>query len=51
MNKKFVYQVGNNKKLYYDAQPTRYQDFYVLGLMNFFDQNINKLLTVLPSMF
>jgi len=26
MNKKFVYQVGNNKKLYYDAQPTKYQD-------------------------
>jgi len=27
MNKKFVYQVGNNKKkLYYDAWPTRYQD-------------------------
>jgi len=27
MNKKFVYQVGNNKKLYYDARPTKYQDF------------------------
>ena len=26
MNKKFVYQVGNNKKLYYDARPTEYQD-------------------------
>ena len=26
MNKKFVYQVGNNKKLYYDARPTKYQD-------------------------
>jgi len=25
MNKKLVYQVGNNKKLYYDAQPTKYQ--------------------------
>jgi len=25
MNKKFVYQVGNNKKLYYDARPTKYQ--------------------------
>ena len=24
MNKKFVYQVGNNKKLYYDARPTKY---------------------------
>ena len=28
MNKKFVYQVGNNKKkLYYDARPTKYQEF------------------------
>jgi len=26
MNKKFVYQVGNNKKLYYDARPAKYQD-------------------------
>jgi hypothetical protein len=26
MNKKFVYQVGNNRKLYYDARPTKYQD-------------------------
>ena len=26
MNKKSVYQVGNNKKLYYDAQTTKYQD-------------------------
>jgi len=27
MNKKFVYQVrNNNKKLYYDARPTKYQD-------------------------
>jgi len=26
MNKKFVYRVGNNKKLYYDARPTKYQD-------------------------
>ena len=26
MNKKLLYQVGNNKKLYYDAQPTKYQD-------------------------
>jgi len=26
MNKKLVYQVGNNKKLYYDARPTKYQD-------------------------
>jgi len=26
MNKKLVYQVGNNKKLYYDARPTEYQD-------------------------
>jgi len=27
MNKKFVYQVGNNKKkLYYDARPTKYQE-------------------------
>ena len=25
MNKKFVYQVGDNKKLYYDARPTKYQ--------------------------
>jgi hypothetical protein len=25
MNKKSVYQVGNNKKLYYDARPTKYQ--------------------------
>jgi len=25
MNKKFVYQVGNNKKSYYDARPTKYQ--------------------------
>jgi len=28
MNKKFVYQVGNNKKLYYDARPTKYQDLH-----------------------
>jgi hypothetical protein len=29
MNKKFVYQVGNNKKkLYYDAWPTKYQDVH-----------------------
>jgi len=27
MNKKFVYQVGNNKKLYCDAWPTKYQEF------------------------
>ena len=27
MNKKFVYQVGNNKKLYCDARPTKCQDF------------------------
>ena len=26
MNKKLVYQVGNNRKLYYDARPTKYQD-------------------------
>jgi len=26
MNKKFVYQVGNNKKLHYDARPTKYKD-------------------------
>jgi len=26
MNKKFVYQVGNNKKLYYEARPTKYQN-------------------------
>jgi hypothetical protein len=26
MNKKFVYQVGNNKKLYYDVRPTKYPD-------------------------
>ena len=26
MKKKFVYQVGNTKKLYYDARPTKYQD-------------------------
>jgi hypothetical protein len=26
MNKKLVYQVSNNKKLYYDARPTKYQD-------------------------
>jgi len=26
MNKKLVYQVGNNKKLYYDARPTKFQD-------------------------
>jgi len=26
MKKKFVYQVGNNKKLYYDARPTKYQE-------------------------
>ena len=27
MNKKFVYQVGNDKKkLYYDARPTIYQE-------------------------
>jgi len=26
MNKKFAYQVDNNKKLYYDARPTKYQD-------------------------
>jgi hypothetical protein len=25
MNKKFVFQVGDNKKLYYDARPTKYQ--------------------------
>jgi len=25
MNRKFVYQVGNKKKLYYDAWPTKYQ--------------------------
>jgi len=25
MNKKFMYQVGNNKKLHYDARPTKYQ--------------------------
>jgi hypothetical protein len=23
MNKKFVYQVGNNKKLYYEARPAK----------------------------
>jgi hypothetical protein len=28
MNKKFVYQVGNNKKLYYDARPNEYQDLH-----------------------
>jgi len=27
MNKKFVYQVGNNKKIYYDARLTKYQGF------------------------
>ena len=27
MNKKFVYQVSNNKKLYYDARPIKYQEF------------------------
>jgi len=27
MNKKFVYQVGNNKK-YYDARLTKYQDSF-----------------------
>jgi len=26
MNKKFVYQIGNNKKLYYDARPSKYQE-------------------------
>ena len=26
MNKKFVYQVGNNKKLYYETRPTKYQN-------------------------
>jgi len=26
MNKKFVYQVGNNKKFNYDARPTKYQE-------------------------
>jgi len=25
MNKKLVYQFDNNKKLYYDARPTKYQ--------------------------
>ena len=30
MNKKFVYQVGNKKKLYYDARPTKYQ-VYIYG--------------------
>jgi len=29
MNKKFVYQVGNNKELYYDARPTKYHDLFV----------------------
>jgi hypothetical protein len=29
MNKKFVYEVGNNKKkLYHDARPTKYQDYF-----------------------
>jgi len=28
MNKKFVYQVGNNKNLCYDARPTKYQDLH-----------------------
>jgi len=32
MNKKFVYQVGNNKNLYYDAPPTKYQDLLCLLL-------------------
>ena len=31
MNKKFVYQIGNNKKVYYDARPTKYQDQYRLN--------------------
>jgi hypothetical protein len=26
MNKKFLYEVGNNKMLYYDARPTKYQN-------------------------
>ena len=26
MNKKFVYQVGNIKMLYYDARPTKYEE-------------------------
>jgi len=30
MNRKFVHQVGNNKKLYYDARPTKYQDVHIL---------------------
>jgi hypothetical protein len=29
MNKKVVYQVGNNKKLYYDARPTKYQGLFL----------------------
>jgi len=29
MNKKLVYQVGNNKKLYYGARPTKYQNTLV----------------------
>jgi len=30
MNKKLVYQVGNNKKLYYGARPTKYQDVVII---------------------
>ena len=30
MNKKFVYQVGNKKMLYYDARPTKFQDTFSL---------------------
>jgi hypothetical protein len=33
MNKKFVYQVGNNKMLYYDARPTKCQDLYLFVLI------------------
>jgi len=33
MNKKFVYQVGDNKKkLYYDARPTKYQNIKSLHM-------------------
>jgi hypothetical protein len=34
MNKKFVYQFGNNKKLYYDAWPTEYQGYTILHLQS-----------------
>ena len=52
MNKKLVCQVGNNKKLYYDARPTKYQHMYMFAtsmMKTEYHKNLSPLRTTLGA--